>query len=226
MTGPENPALEASFLRQLDHRHVEQLLEDAVHLRLPPGGSIYREGDQPRAGLVVDGLLRVFMESPAGRQVTVRYAGPGDVLGIAAAVGGPPPVSVEAVIESELRMMSVERILRLGALEPAVAMALAEELTRRLYETLHELAGNAFSPVPERVARHVLDLAVGTREPGGALTATVTHQELADAVASSREVVSRALADLRRSGTLETGPAGLHIRDPQKLHAIATSSVR
>ena len=41
------------------------------------------------AALVVRGLIRVYLSSPGGRQVTVRYARPGDVLGIAVLVGGP-----------------------------------------------------------------------------------------------------------------------------------------
>lgn len=37
----------------------------------------------PRGMLVVRGLIRVYMTSPEGRQVTVRYARAGDLLGIA-----------------------------------------------------------------------------------------------------------------------------------------------
>ena len=36
------------------------------------------------------GLLRVYLAYVEGRQVTIRYARPGDVLGIAVLVGGPP----------------------------------------------------------------------------------------------------------------------------------------
>ena len=38
----------------------------------PPGSTIYREGSSPRTLLVVCGLVRVYMSSPEGRQVTVR----------------------------------------------------------------------------------------------------------------------------------------------------------
>ena len=49
---------------------------------------MYRAGSDPRAALVVRGLIRVYLSSPGGRQVTVRYARPGDVLGIAVLVSG------------------------------------------------------------------------------------------------------------------------------------------
>jgi CRP-like cAMP-binding protein len=52
--------------------------------------------------LVVGGLLRVYMSFPEGRQVTIRYARPGDVLGIAVLVGGPADVGVQTLAESGL----------------------------------------------------------------------------------------------------------------------------
>jgi CRP-like cAMP-binding protein len=52
--------------------------------------------------LVVGGLLRVSMSFPEGRQVTIRYARPGDVLGIAVLVGGPADVGVQTLAESGL----------------------------------------------------------------------------------------------------------------------------
>ena len=58
----------------------------------PAGTTVYQPGSEPRAALVVRGLLRVFLASLEGRQVTVRYARPGDVLGIAVLVGGPVSV--------------------------------------------------------------------------------------------------------------------------------------
>lgn len=50
----------------------QKLLSDAFKIEVPAGGMIYREGADPRAVLVVDGLVRVYMTSPQGRQVTVR----------------------------------------------------------------------------------------------------------------------------------------------------------
>jgi CRP/FNR family transcriptional regulator, cyclic AMP receptor protein len=47
--------------------------------------------------------------SAEGRQVTVRYARPGDVLGIAVLVGGPASVGVQAVEPSGLSRISLKR---------------------------------------------------------------------------------------------------------------------
>ena len=47
---------------------------------------------------VLDGLLRVYMHAGDGRQVTVRYARAGDLLGVPSLVGGPAPVFVQAIV--------------------------------------------------------------------------------------------------------------------------------
>ena len=50
------------------------------------------------------------MTSAEGRQVTVRYARPGDVLGIAVLVGGPADVGVQAVRASTLFRISARTL--------------------------------------------------------------------------------------------------------------------
>jgi len=90
-------ALTRSFLADLPAEVVGRLRADGERADYPAGTTVYRAGSDPRAALVVHGLLRVYLASAEGRQVTIRYARPGDVLGIAVLVGGPASVGVQAV---------------------------------------------------------------------------------------------------------------------------------
>ncbi|MGH3671330.1 MAG: Crp/Fnr family transcriptional regulator [Pseudonocardiaceae bacterium] len=81
-------AVAGSFLGRLPSDLVDALMEVGERIGYPAGSTIYREGSHPRTMLVVSGLLRVYMTSPEGRLVTVRYARTCDVLGIAVLVGG------------------------------------------------------------------------------------------------------------------------------------------
>ena len=167
---------------------------------------------------MVAGLLRVYMTSVEGRQVTVRYARDADVLGIAVLVGGPVNVAVQALAPSSLFRLD-PRILTAAARQDArVAWAMAEELNRRLYDTLQQTAINAFGSVKQRVAAHLLDLASAQQRPQGGLVARVSQQELADAVGSVREVVARVLRELRLAGFVATGPDSVVILDAARLH--------
>jgi CRP/FNR family transcriptional regulator len=169
--------------------------------------------------LVVRGLIRVYMTSPEGRQVTVRYARANDVLGVAVLVGGPANVSVQALAESSLFRISSLTLTGAARRDARVAWALAEELNRRLYETLQQTAVNAFGSVRQRVAVHLLDLASAQLHPRGRMVAHVSQQELADAVGSVREVVARVLRDLRVAGIVATSSDSVLILDAARLHS-------
>jgi CRP/FNR family transcriptional regulator len=211
-------ALEGSFLGSLSDELVERLLAAGRRSEVPAGSTIYRELSAPQTLLVVRGLLRVYLTSREGRQVTVRYARDHDVLGIAVLVGGPVGVGVQTITESTLFRIDSETLYAVARADSSVAWALAEELSRRLYENLQQTAINTFGTVRQRVAAHLLDLASAQQRPRGELVAHVTQQELADAVGSVREVVARILRDFRQSGLIATAPESVHLLDPGGLH--------
>jgi len=211
-------AMAGSFLGGLPLELVGELLSAGVRTDHPAGATIYRQGEAPRTFLVVHGLLRVYMSSPDGRQVTVRYARGCDVLGVAVLVGGPADVGVQTLARSSLYRLDAAALATAARRDGRVGWALAEELNRRLYENLRQTAVNAFGTVRQRVALHVLDLASAQLSGGGELVASVSQQELAEAVGSVREVVARVLRDLRRAGLVATGPGGVRVLDPAGLH--------
>lgn len=212
-------ALVRSFLGRLPPEVVAKLRSEGERADYPAGTTIYRAGADPRTMLVVRGLIRVYMTSPEGRQVTVRYARANDVLGIAVLVGGPANVSVQALAESSLFRISSRTLTAAAQRDARVAWAMAEELNRRLYETLQQTAVNAFGSVRQRVAVHLLDLASAQLHPRGRMVARVSQQELADAVGSVREVVARVLRDLRVAGVVATSSDSVLILDAARLHS-------
>lgn len=212
-------AMAGSFLGRLPAGLVDQLLAAGERVDYPAGSTIYRDRDAARAALlVVRGLLRVYMNSPEGRQVTVRYARERSVLGIAVLVGGPADVAVQTLAESTVFRIDARTLTTAGRTDARVAWALAEELNRRLYENLRQTAINTFGSVRQRIAGHLLDLASAQQRRQGHLVAHVSQQELANAVGSVREVVARVLRDLRLAHLVATSPDRIDILDPAGLH--------
>ncbi len=219
------PAIDAvlakSIFAALPPTLRDTLIHDAIPIDLPAGSTLYYEADQPRCGLVLAGLLRMYMTAPDGRQMTVRYARTGELVGIAAIVGGPAPVNAQTLTDTALLLLNVRTLQLRGQSEPMVGWLLAQEVTRRLYDVLEMLAGNAFGQV-ERVARHLLDLAA-SRQHGRSLMAKVTQQELADAVGSVRPVVARIIRELRAEALISTSSDGIVVLKPDELHATSWS---
>ena len=209
-------AAAAGPLVRLPADALTRLLDGHTVIRNAAGGAFYRPGEMAGPHVVIDGLLRVFMVSEEGRQITVRYARRGDVLGIPVTVSGNAPVYVHAVTDAAAASTRPGTLSQLARRDPRVGMWMAEELAERVNGLLEELAMNAFWPVRRRLGRHLLDLAVDEQK-GRVLIVRASHQELADAVGSVREVVARNLAGFKTSGYVASQADGIHLLDPDAL---------
>jgi CRP/FNR family transcriptional regulator len=211
-------AIDRSFLAQLPAPALERLLAGASLEQVPTGTTTYRAGGEPRPSLIVDGLFRSYFSGPDGRQVTVRYARQGDVLGVVAAHGGPAPLHVQALTESQRLLLDSDTLRDLARHDPDVAWVMLGELTNTVYSLWHEIGATAFASVPQRVARHLLEIAAREQEAeGGSLVAHVSQQELADLAGSVREVVARSLRELRDEGIVRVSRSGIELVDPASL---------
>jgi CRP/FNR family cyclic AMP-dependent transcriptional regulator len=211
--------LDGGFLFALPREATERLLSEAIRINVPAGSLIYRDDERPSLIVVVNGLLRVFLTSADGRQITVRYARSGDVAGLALVIGGPAPMSIQAMTRALVVALRVDSLRTLLATEPGVARACAEELTRQLYWLLGDISEQAFLSLRQRLARQLLFLA--TAGPGGDLVVHVSQQELADAIGSVREVVTRNLHELHEEGLINISRDEVAIRDPVALADVA-----
>jgi CRP/FNR family transcriptional regulator, cyclic AMP receptor protein len=216
-------AFEASNLRSLPADTADALLTGSQRQHVEAGTILRREGDdRPHLDLVVAGVLRVFVTAPDGRTLTVRYVRQGGLLG-AVSLFAPSfalPGTIQAVTAADLLRFDPRLVRRTADSDVRVARALIDELTERVMSFIPEIPGGAFATVRQRLARHLLDLA-GPSVPGRALVVGVTQRELAAAVGTVREVVVRALRQLREAGLVQSSRDGLVILDPEGLAAEA-----
>jgi hypothetical protein len=126
---------------------------------------------------------------------------------------GSAPVYLHAVTDAAVVSTRPGVLTQLARRDPRVGTWMAEELAARVNDLLDELAMNAFWPVRRRLGRHLLDLAVNEQKEQ-VLIVHASHQELAYAVGSVREVVARTLASFRASGHVATHTGGIHLLDP------------
>ncbi len=219
-------ALAKSFLGRLPSEVVDPLLEDQVRLDYPAGTTIYRGGEPARAILVVSGLIRIYVASRRGRQVTIRYGRPTDVLGTALIIGGPLNAHAQTLSPTSVLQIDARRLEDAARRDARLAYAMAEQVSDRLDEAIEQIAINTFGSVMQRVASQLLELASTQQRPEAPLVAEVSQQELADAIGSVREVVARALRGLGAAGIVATSKDHIEILDPIRLHEESRSSRR
>jgi CRP/FNR family transcriptional regulator len=175
-----------------------------------------------RAGLalIVSGALRYYLPAADGRQVTVGYLGPGNVIGsLEEASTG--LVRMELIAPTTLRHLQAKRVRALIERRPEFTQALFEQATQGLRHSFRVLAASAFMSVGARVARDIIERASLSGPLRVGVQLIVTHQSLADATGSVREVVARALRKLRDEGVIATGVGRITILDPEALTRLA-----
>jgi CRP-like cAMP-binding protein len=186
--------------------------------------------------LVAAGQLRIYRQTPAGRQVTLMYHFPGALAGLPSLLVrgardeserarqlwlmlGGTRVYSEALQDSLLLRFSTPQFLHLVQTEAALAWPVAAYLARCEAITEQMLTDDMFLSVRARIARHLIDLAVLDH---GVLTVNVGHQEIADAIGSVREVVTRAMRDMRHAGLVSRQGQKTILADVEQLRLIAS----
>ena len=214
----ERAAIGASHLGSLPPEVITELTADASRLRVPAGSMLHREGTtSPHLEIVVTGLVRVYVTAPDGRTMTVRYCRSAALIGVVSLFASPfmLPATIQAVTDADLLVLRASLVRRAAERDVRVARALLDELSERVLWFIAEIP-STFATVRQRVARHLLDLA-SERQRSSELVAAIGQQELADAVGTVREVVVRALRELREDGLLRTGREGIMLIEPERL---------
>ena len=218
-------AANKGILARVSPQMRSRLLASGRSRSVPAGTLLYVAEDQPQfVGLILDGFLRVFVAAPAsGRESTIRYVRPGDLLGVVAALSGPSATWVQTLSDSGIWMLDPIAFNRTVQAELSLAWLMAEECARRVADLVNEISGSSFATVRQRIAHHLLSIARSQSAPPF-LTARITQVELANAAGSVREVTVRELRALRDEGLVRPGRGGIAILDPDRLQRIAAEA--
>jgi CRP/FNR family transcriptional regulator, cyclic AMP receptor protein len=173
-------------------------------------------------GVILEGRVKVTLDTPDGREVVLAVLGPGDLLGEWEAIE--PELASRAASEValepvECRVFAAEDLRRFLVAHPAAALQLLR-LTIRNFLTADRRRVDATAlDASHRLAHFLVERADAQRE--SELDIALTQEELASLLASSRESVVRALTALRTRGLIETGRRQITIRDMDGLRAYA-----
>ncbi|MGC8634605.1 MAG: Crp/Fnr family transcriptional regulator [Candidatus Limnocylindrales bacterium] len=207
--------VQGGFLYALPENALDRLLDQSVRITVPAGVCLYQDDERPRVILVLRGLLRVYLGSAGGREVTIGYARSGDVAGLELVQGGPSPLRIEALTSASVAALRVETLRALIETDVRVAGACAAELGRELRRAFDDLAAQAFLSVRQRLILQLLKLATTGRDRH--MVVRASHEDLADSVASVREVITRTLDQLAREGLVATGRDEVVLLDPVRM---------
>jgi CRP/FNR family cyclic AMP-dependent transcriptional regulator len=187
--------------------------------RFSKGEAIFHEGDDPGGVVaVLTGTVKVSVIGVGGREVVLRFPGPGELVGELAAVADRPrTATVTAVDDVEAIAVRAADFRRFVLEHPRVAPLVFEHVAALLAEADRQRIDFATRDVTARVAGRLLELAetVGEPEPGAGvrITLPLSQEELAAWSGASREAVARSLHLLRELGWIETRRREIKVLD-------------
>lgn len=213
-------------LREKDWEEVASLLTGVC---FPRDTYIFFEGDAPDHLFVVwMGRVKLVRHSVDGRDVVLDVMGPGRLLGELAVFEG-SPYSQTAQAMEDVALISIQRKDYLHLLEryPSLALAVINELGRRLRVANDLVQSLAVDRVDRRIARALLRLALynGVRtDEGLMIQMRLTRQDLADMTGTTVETAIRVMSRFRKQGWIATQRGRVIIKQPEQLNLVANQN--
>lgn len=183
---------------------------------------ILSQGDEGTSLVIVlDGVVRISMVTPNGREIILDYAESGSVLGEIAVLDGQPRTA-SAIAMWAGRVLRISRINFEKYIErhPKVAIRLLREMARRLRETDVTIESDRAFTTGPRLARYLKRL-TDQKIQGKKLTQDLSQSELGSFVGISRENINRQLAAWASEGVIELAQGRIRIIDNDYLAQIA-----
>ncbi|SEH33963.1 Crp/Fnr family transcriptional regulator [Magnetospirillum fulvum] len=208
----------SNLLAALSEEELAGLRAVSGTRRIPAGSLVFRQGDHHEGiFIILSGRVRIFYTGPVGREITLAYWSPGNFIGGPEMFGGSQHMwsgiairqtEVMAVRGTDLRRL-IERSSRLG-------LAMVDAMVHKgkcMSALIHMLGTRSAS---ERLARLLVLMGEmdGRRHEGGiAIGRSLTQEDLARMVGSTRQWVGSTLDKFRRTGLVEVTPNRILIRD-------------
>ena len=171
--------------------------------RYRKGTLLIQEGDQGDTLFIIhSGKLRVFSAGDNDREITYGVYGPGEYLGEMSLDGGPRSASVITVEASVCTVVARRTLERYVGERPEFAFELLAKVIRRARSATHSARQLALNDVYGRLKALLQGLAQTQADGSQRALDRITHQEMANRLGCSREMVSRLMKDLERGGYL------------------------
>lgn len=207
-------------------------LQQAMHnagqvTELPSGARVFNEGDDCKVvPFIGSGAVRVYKHNGNRREVTLYNVGAGEscVMTTSCVVNNQPyPASADVVGGGPLIFVhyAPQTIRKWVEQYPLMREHVNAMMHKRMVHLLELIDDLTFTRMDRRIASFLLQKFTGD---GFAESLNITHGQIADELGSAREVVSRLLKELEKSGAVELSRGRVRIMNENMLRMYAGQS--
>lgn len=155
---------------------------------------------------VLTGLVRIIIRVSAGREVILNDARPGDFFGELSAIDGSArSANVTAITRSRMCIVPASVFMEILDVSPSANRIVLRKMASDIRRLSNRLSEYSFLQARHRLYAELIRLS-GPRSghPGQrSISPPPIQREIADRIASRREVVSREMKSLERDGCIE-----------------------
>ncbi len=193
----------------------------------PQGAVLFVEGQMPRGIFVLcKGIVKLSINSPSGRTMLVERAEPGEVLGLSATISGRPyEVTAETLDPCQVNFVKRDDFLRFLKEDVQACFKVAEQLSEKYHDACNEVRSLGLSHFAhEKLANLLLEWSSKNGEsakPEARMKLRLTHEEIANMIGTSRETVTRLLAEMKKRQIVELKGSTLVIHNMTALRKMA-----
>lgn len=212
-----------------DHLSSEAT-KDLVSLLRPSsyraGAVLFAEKDPgQRVFVVLEGEVKLSMNSSDGRRLILNIARKGEFVGVASVVAGQPyQTTAETLYPCKLASLSRSEFLSFLGRHPEVCQTVMEDLSRQFSMACEQLRTVGLSnSAPEKLARLLLDWSENGQptESGTRFRFSLTHGEIGEFIGTSRETVTRTLSSFKSRHLVDFQGSMLTISNRTALESFA-----
>jgi CRP/FNR family transcriptional regulator len=201
------------------------LVRHGEYLTVTAGTRLFAEGDPCEALLMITrGSVRAVKISEDGREILLYRINPGEfcVLSVGCLTADKPYPS-DGVCDTEVSgiRLPAEVFHRLSQEHPEFRQHVVDLMGARLADVMELVEAVAFHRLDRRLASLLIEKSASNSKTAEPLT--VTHNELAKDLGSSREIISRVLESFEAEGLVELGRKRIEIRDAEGLSQISSA---
>ncbi|HET9410203.1 MAG TPA: Crp/Fnr family transcriptional regulator [Candidatus Sulfotelmatobacter sp.] len=210
----------------LSPRAAQRLNEIKATAIYPKGTMLFLEGQQPRGVFVLcSGKAKLSTSSREGKTIITKISESGDILGLNGVVSNRQyEVTAEMMEPGQANFIPRDSFLHFLRDFPEVAMRVAEQLSRNYYTAYEEIRTLGLTSSPsEKFAKLLLSWSTKSAQHDGTanLKVTLTHEEIAETIGTTRETVSRLFSEFKKKQLLQLKGATLVIRNRSTLEEMA-----
>ena len=163
---------------------------------------LFTEGEPVRTlFIILEGEVRLSINSREGRRLCLRIARPGDIIGLSSTISGTPyDMTAETIYPSKVAPIKRREFLSFLARHPDAYYSVTEELGRHMSIACSQLRTLGISSsASEKVARLMLEWSDSGQamESESRIHIPLTHEEIGDFLGMSRETVTRTLSNFK-----------------------------